>query len=108
MRADALIRIRVSEATKGEWIAHADQHGVALSDFVRTACRLGALIGHTRLAEGLADIASARRDLHSVAAELRRIAHENPQLGAEQIRCVLSQVHATTDVLSSAIRRQVA
>jgi len=108
MRADALIRIRVADRIKREWSAHADAHGVRLSDFVRTACRLGSLIGYQRLADGLADIACARRDLHAIADELRRIAHDNPQLSIEDIRGPLARVHATTDALSAVIRRKAA
>ena len=90
MRADALIRVRVAERTKEEWSAHANQHGVGLSDFVRTSCRLGALIGHRRLTDGLADIASARHDLHSLAAELRQLATEG-QLSTDETRAVLAR-----------------
>jgi glycosyltransferase A (GT-A) superfamily protein (DUF2064 family) len=104
VRADAVIQIRVAEATKTEWCEHADQHGVALSDFIRTACRLGALIGYRRLADGLTDIASSRRDLHAVAEQLRHIAADNPQLARDALRDALAQVHATTDVLSAIIR----
>jgi len=104
LRADAVIQIRVAETTKSEWFAHADRHGVALSDFIRSACRLGALVGYRRLADGLADIASARRDLHAVAEELRQIVADNPQLAPDALQQTLAQVHATTNMLSAIIR----
>lgn len=107
MRADALLRIRISGQTKREWLALADQHGVRLSDFVRTACRLGAVLGHQRLAEGLADIASARRDLHVIADELRRIA-DGSAASPDDLRAALKRVHATTDRLSVVLRGRAA
>ncbi len=108
MRADALIRVRVAEPIKQEWSTYADRHGIGLSDFVRTSCRVATLIGHQRLAEGLADLALARRDLHALVEELRRIATTNSPPASEDLRIALARVHTTTDVLSAAIRGKVA
>jgi hypothetical protein len=103
LRANTVIKCRVSERLKAEWAAHADKNGIALSDFVRTACRLAILVGHSRLAEGLTDITCIRRDLHVIGAELRQIADDNPRVLSAEVRSVLARVHLATETVTASI-----
>lgn len=100
---DTVVKLRVSGRLKTEWFEHANRNGVPLSDFVRTACRLSILVGHSRLAAGLADIAGIRRDLHAVGAALRQIANDNPKAGSDEVRSALASVHLATDAITASI-----
>ena len=100
---NSVVKLRVSERVKSEWREHANQNGIRLSDFVRTACRLSALVGHHRLTEGLSEIAGIRRDLHAIGADLRRIADDNPHLPADEIRSALTRIYIAADAITNSI-----
>lgn len=104
MRADAIIRVRVTEQLKAEWFAHAQKSGVHLSDLVRTACRVAVLVGHDRLSGALGDVAGMRRDLNALGADMRRIAQDNPQVSPDELRAAIARVYLTADAISAAIR----
>lgn len=103
VRASTVIKCRVSERLKSEWSAYADQVGIPLSDLIRMACRLSILVGHSRLANGLTDIAGIRRDLHAVSATLRQIANDNPHTNPGELRSALARVHIATDAIAASI-----
>jgi hypothetical protein len=100
---DCVIKIRVSKRLKTEWFEHANRNGVPVSDFVRTACRFSAIVGHDRVAGGLTDIAVIRRDLHAVSATLRQIANDNPHTNQDEVRSALASVHVATEVIAATI-----
>src|ERR1700754_4505927 len=99
-----MIRLRVAERTKTEWREHARERGIGLSDFVRLACQLSALIGHDRLADGLSEITSMRRDLHALSAELRRLVQDKPNIASDEVRTTLARVHSAAEAVSTIIR----
>jgi len=103
VRASTVIKCRVSERLKSEWSAYANQVGIPLSDLIRMACRLSILVGHSRLADGLADIAGIRRELHTVGAALRQIANDNPHANSDDVRSALARVHIATDAIAASI-----
>jgi hypothetical protein len=100
---DTIVKLRVSERLKSEWFAYADQVGIPLSDLIRTACRLSILVGHSRLAAGLSDIADIRRDLHAIGAALRQIANDNPKVGSDEVQSALASVHVATEAIAASI-----
>lgn len=105
MGANDLIRVRVSERVKSEWCDYASQSGISLSDFVRAACRVGALVGHDRMAAALRDLSSIRSDLHAASESLRRIAHDGTsRTSPDEVRESISKVHLAADAISTMIR----
>lgn len=74
MRADSAIRIRVSDELKSEMQTRARADGISLSHALRTAGRLGLLLGPGRLHQAVATVSAMRRDLHAATADLHQIA----------------------------------
>ena len=58
MRAETAIRVRVSTTLKTEWQARARADGISLSHALRTAGRLGMILGPARLHESVTAISA--------------------------------------------------
>ena len=105
MRASSAIRIRVSDELKSEMRTRARADGISLSHALRTAARLGFLLGPGRLHETVATVAAMRRDLHAAAADLHQIAADGA-INSDELRAALTCVYEAADAAATFLRKR--
>ena len=106
MRAETEIRVRLSRPLKAAWKARARDDGISLSHAIRTAGRLGMLLGPARIQETVATVSAMRRDLHSLDASLQMIASGGPGIDPSEVRAVVARVHEAADAATNFLRRR--
>ena len=106
MRAETEIRVRLSKTLKAAWKARARDDGISLSHAIRTAGRLGMLLGPARLHESVSKISAIRRDLHAIDASLQLIATAGPDIEAGELRAAVARVHEAADAATNFLRRR--
>lgn len=104
MRAESAIRIRVSTKLKTEWQARARADGISLSHALRTATRLGMILGPARLHESVTTISAIRRDLHAAIAELTSIAATGSGAEADKARAAVARAYEAADATATFLR----
>lgn len=106
MRAQTEIRVRLSKPLKTEWQARARADGVSLSHAVRTAGRIGMLLGAARLHESISMVSAIRRDLHSLDASLHEIATAGPGIEPDELRAVVASIYEAAEAVTAFLRRR--
>ena len=105
MRASSAIRIRVSDELKSEMQTRARADGISLSHALRTAGRLGLLLGAGRLNQAVATVSAMRRDLHAATADLHQIAADGG-ISPDELRAALARVYEAADAAAVFLRRR--
>jgi hypothetical protein len=105
MRASSAIRIRVSDELKSEMQTRARADGISLSHALRTAGRLGLLLGAGRLNQAVATVSAMRRDLHAATADLHQIAADGG-VSPDELRAALARVYEAADAAAVFLRRR--
>jgi hypothetical protein len=105
VRTEATIGLRISEDLKIELQKRARADGVSLSHAMRTACRLGMLVGASRLNDAVSTIGTIRRDLHGINAELRKLLDRGQPVDADEIRAAVARVHVAAEAAASFLQR---
>ncbi|MDI1347061.1 MAG: hypothetical protein PSV22_23670 [Pseudolabrys sp.] len=106
MRAETAIRLRISGPLKAEWQARARADGISLSHALRTAGRLGMLLGPARLQEAVSAISALRRDLHVAVSELRDVATSGPGIEPDRRRAAIASVHEAAEATTTFLRNR--
>jgi hypothetical protein len=106
MHAQTELRIRVSKPLKTEWQARARADGVSLSHAVRTASRLGMLLGPARLRESVSTISAIRRDFHAAIAGLNEIAATGHVDEPGKLRAAVARLYEAADATSTFLRKR--
>jgi hypothetical protein len=106
MRAETELRIRVSKRLKDAWQARAREDGVSLSHVIRTAGRLGMILGPARLHESVSKISAIRRDLQAANAELIKLATAAPAVEPGRLRAAVASVHEAADATATFLRQR--
>lgn len=106
MRADTAIRLRISNALKEEWQKRARADGVSLSHLLRTAGRLGMIIGPGRLQETITTLDAIRRDLHAANVELKGLCSTSTAIEPGRVRTAVASVNEAADAVTEFLRRR--
>jgi hypothetical protein len=106
MRSETMLQIRVSAALKREWKARAQAEGVSLSHALRTAGRLGMLLGPGHLQDAVAAVHAMRRELHAIIAELTEMAAAGSRIEPSVLREAIARAYEAADATTHFLRRR--
>lgn len=106
MRTDTQLQIRVSKTLKSEWKARAQAEGVSLSHALRTAGRLGMLLGPRHLQDAVAAVHAMRQELHAIIAELTEIGAAGSRVEPGVLREAIARAYEAADATTQFLRRR--